>query len=103
VFASATATTSTYATRSTSASFHIGGQASAHVTASAGAFAALGPPRPRTRGSLDVSRVFGAQPRSARPVDSPTGFGPGGRALHAGSGVDVGQRISVRDRIEFEE
>jgi hypothetical protein len=50
-----------------------------------------------------VSRVFGVMPRTSRPADSPTGFGPGGRALHAGTGVDVGQRISVRDRIEFEE
>jgi hypothetical protein len=47
--------------------------------------------------------VFGALPAARRPVDDPTGFGPGGRALRTGPGVDVGQRISIRDRIEFED
>jgi hypothetical protein len=42
-------------------------------------------------------------PAARRPVDDPTGFGPGGRALRTGPGVDVGQRISIRDRIEFED
>lgn len=79
-----------------------GGAASAGVAASEGAFALLGQPRPRTRTRLDVSRVIGALP-PARPVDDPSGFGPGGRALRTGASVDVGQRVALRDLIEFED
>lgn len=79
-----------------------GSAASAGVAASEGAFALLGQARPRTRTRLDVSRVIGGLP-AARPVDDPSGFGPGGRALRTGASIDVGQRVALRDLIEFEE
>jgi hypothetical protein len=86
-----------------SARVRSGSVASAGVSASAGAFAALGPPRAAARGRFDVGRVLNVVPAATPPIDHPTGFGPGGLALRTGTGVDVGQRVSLSDLIEFEE
>jgi hypothetical protein len=88
---------------SVSASARTGGVASAGVSASAGAFAALGPQRAPARGRFEVGRVLNVLPSVPSPVDHPTGFGPGGVAMRTGAGVDVGQRVSLSDLIEFEE
>jgi hypothetical protein len=78
-----------------------GSAASAGVAASSGAFAQLGTPRAQVHSRLDVARVHAIVP-PPRPVDDPSGFGPGGRALRVGGGGTV-RHVSLRDLIEFED
>jgi hypothetical protein len=91
---------------SASYSTRAGSAASAHVSASEGAFAGLRPPSTPRRRAIDVARVL-REPASRRvTTDNPTAFGPGGRALSSGTSstnAEVGQSFSLRERIEFED
>jgi hypothetical protein len=101
---SASADASASASFSSSAGARTGSAASAGVSASAGAFAGLRPARAPAPARFDVSMIFEALPVPAPVVDDPLGFGPGGVALRSGGDtVDVGQRVSLRDLIEFDE
>jgi hypothetical protein len=85
-----------------------GGAASAGVSTSAGAFAGLRPPVRRQRPShpLDIGNFLQPSESLALSTDSRASFRVGGQTSLVGStslSADVGNRVSLRSRLQFEE
>lgn len=83
-----------------------GGNTSAGVPASAGAFAGLRPAPPRRRRPLSLSKLRGRRPERELRTDAGAAFEIGGQALErspTGLGADVGARATLADSVSFDD